>query len=257
MANWRTLRRAVQEDYRISLGGDVDEQLNRAVCAALRDVRPLEFPWNTGTFTFDTIADQSSYAIATKGGATANLLRWDFFGVLGKEISLLHEKTAGTVPRILEEWDGDQTKVELWTRITSGLPDVWSYYDNKLWLGPQAPDSIDEIEGRCLLDLETPYPSADASFAWTYIGADGAAVDTDTFTNSWFTEALDVLEHRTAWRFYTTHDRDAKAAAAALASYDRALADLERQRGPKQVIGRGVPFLGGAPQMSRDPFYNR
>ena len=67
------------------------------------------------------------------------------------------------------------------------------------------------------------------------------------FTNAWFEEAFDLIEHRTAWRYYTTHDRDQKAATAAKSAYETALKDLKRQRGPKQTTGRSVPFLGGAP----------
>ncbi len=246
MSDMATVRQAVIEGWKLDASGAADELVNRAICQALRALRPMVFTFNTSTFTLDTLADQISYAKATKGGATDNLLPWDFWGVVGQQVRLDHEK--GGTPLSyskLTEVDPADLDRRRWETNQSGLPDRYTVNDETLWINPP-PDSIDELSGRYLKDLETPVPKYAAS-AWTYIGADAAAINSSTFTNAWFTRGYDVLTARTAMKYFSEFERNKSNQQSAEVAYGVALAELRREAAPLITMGQIRPFLGSNP----------
>ncbi len=256
MSDVATIRQAIIEDYRVDASGAADEHLNRGIFQALADLRPFEEHINQGEFTFDTIVDQASYGIATgkSGDPTANLLPFDFRGILGQYLRFDYDKTDTDFP--LYEATLSQFDPAAWrTSDLSGRPVWYMFYQNELWLGPRVPDTISEVGGRYLKDLETPVLKyVDPN--WTYIGADGLAITVDAFTNAWFTIAPDVLTSRAAWQYFTRHDRDATAAGAANSDYEASMSVLKRNRMHRLTMGRIAPFLGGQPANPVGNFYS-
>lgn len=244
MSDMATVRQAVIEQWKLDASGNADEHVNQSICQALVKVRPMPLTFNVGSFTLDTVADQASYAKATKGGATANLLPWDFWGVIGNQIRLDDAKggDANTF-YVLEQTDPAEFDLEVWATVSSSLPTRYTVWDEKLWLNPP-PDSVDELAGRYLQDLDTPTPKYSGG-SWTYIGADGNAINTSTFTNTWFTRGFDVLVARAAVQYFGRFERNEKNAAAAGTAFSIALAELKQEAAPLYTAGKTRPFMGG------------
>ena len=242
MSDMATVRRAVIEEWKIDRSGSADELINRALMQALVSLRPMPFTFNAGTFSLTTVADQASYAKATKGGSTTNLLPWDFWGVIGHQVRLDHGN-AGSDLTALEETDPATFDLEVWQTSTSGRPVRYTVWNEKLWLNP-APDGVDGLYGRYLKDLETPTPIYSAS-TWNYVGANGSNIDKDTFTNDWFTRGFDVLVARVAMQYFGRFERNVKNQAAAGTAYAVALGELKREAAPLLTVGKLRPFMGG------------
>lgn len=243
MSDMATVRQLVIEQWKLDRSGADDEFVNQSICQALVSLRPMPLTFNVGTFSMDTIADQANYAKATKGGATANLLPWDFWGVIGSQLRVDEEK--GGDPNSyyrLKETDPGALDREAWNTTQSDRPTQYTIWSEQLWLNPP-PDSIDEISGRYLQDLDTPVPIY-ASSTWNYVGSDGSNINKSTFTNAWFTRAFDVLVAKAAMHYFGRHERNVKNQNAAGTAYAIALAELKKEAAPLVTTGQIKPSMG-------------
>jgi hypothetical protein len=240
MADMATVRQMVADDWKESATNLADE-INTSICQALIDLRPTETSFNVGTFSFDTVVDQQDYVRHVKGVAKGDdEIRWDFWGVRGKELKLDVGK-AGTDIRILREDTDDRIDRYTWLWNQSSVPSRYAVLSRGIKLAQPA-SSVDTVSGSCLLDLETPYPKYTGG-AWTYIGADGNAINTSTFTNAWFTNCAQLIASRAAYRMLNNHLHDQKRAAMALGAYQSELRDLIKGEAASISMGSIRPSL--------------
>jgi hypothetical protein len=245
MSDIATVRQAIVEEWKVDASGAADELLNRSLCQALVALRPMPFTFNVDTLSLDTVADQASYAKAPNlAGETANLLPWDFWGILGHQLSIDNGKGGTAATRsVLRETDPGALDREIWATEQSDTPTHYTIWNEKLWINPP-PDSVDEITGRFIKNLGTPVPIY-ASGTWNYVNdLDDANIDKDTFTNDWFTRAFDVLVARVAMQYFGRFERNQKNQVAAAQAFNLALAELKAEAAPFTTAGSISPFMG-------------
>lgn len=256
MSDMATVRQAVLEEWKLpdqTTPDVVTHEVNRCICAALADLRPYSFWFNTARFTLETVASQQSYGRNDYGGSVATKLPWGFWAVAQTPLYLDHEKAGGTTQYythidvvdlgIFDELDSRTTQ--------SGRPEWAAVRQRQLDLIP-IPDSADYVRGVAVLDLGTPVPRYDTG-AWEYhlhqpSGAEVAAagINTSTFATAWMTEAaaFDVLVARTAMVYLRRFARDQDLGAVAEQQYLLALAALKRNDAAQIRLGELEPWMG-------------
>lgn len=245
MSDWGTVRAATTDEWNLDATGDADDFLDRAIAQTLVHLRPLPFTFNIGNFILETVIGQSAYPKSSGTGQDANKLPGNFWGIIGHRITLDPNQT-GTQVRNLTETDAGEFFQIADQTIHNRIPDRYTFWDETVHINPP-PQSVDDLSGRYIQDLGTPTPKFESggSPEWTYLDRDGSAVDTDTFTNEWFTRAFDVMVARVAAQYFTRHERNVKNKAAAQEAYSTAMKELRREAAPLLTVGSMKPFMGG------------
>ena len=243
MSDMRTVRQAITELYEIPLSGNHVTRLNLCIAKALHDLRPLKFQWNVEELSIVTVASQASYVKGTVGVEAAAELPGDMLAVQGPTLRCSISNVSYGIEQIPRS---EYQRLRPFMAETS--PQSWLFWDDKLWLLP-IPGAVFTIAGHVHMDLGTPLPVYSGS-AWTY-EVWGSAINEDTYSNAWFTEAFGPLVNRTAYYYQKLFKKDPGGAELARSTADEQLQALLAEYGIQEEYGelasRGAQVSGRMP----------
>lgn len=240
MSDLRTAREYLAQMFEIPTSGEHPTKLNLCLSKALHDLRPLRFQWNVAEWTLTTVIAQDSYPKSTAASPAAAELPRDLLAIQGPTLQI---SVGGSL------WPLELISPAEYERLKSSIPtrapNTWRYWDNEFWPFP-VPDAALVITGRYHQDLGTPLPIYDGA-NWTF-EVFGSAIDENTFSNSWFTEAFFPLCNQAGAYYRKLYSKDPagaqQAAEVAQTQLTALLAEYGVQEDYGELQSRGGPVSG-------------
>ena len=155
MSDFSTVVQYVLDAYKVPSVASERTRLQRSLCEVLKSLRSEQAPFNGAEFTFDTVADQQTYARDNAEESSSSKLPSDFWGVRGRRLF----NTTYPTHRTIEPFGvRGQRQLHNTRSVTgTGAPRYWTSEYRKIDLWP-IPGGAYTISGSYQRDLGAPAP---------------------------------------------------------------------------------------------------